>query len=98
MYTSLKHKTFMKTIAQIFLLLLLALFTTIGTALLIGTAHAADVTAGGGSHYLMQWSTRTAVWLNLGGYGSKDSCERAADALNQRSPVREFFVCTKINY
>lgn len=99
MYLTLKSRILMKFIAQVILLLLIAFFTIIGTALLIaGTAHAADVTANGSAHYLMQKVTDKPAWENLGAYSSKESCERAANALTQRTTGSITFVCTKINY
>lgn len=88
MYTSLKQKTFMKTIAQIFLLLLLALFTTIGTALLIGTAHAAEVREGS-----ILYIKQNGKWEMMGVYNDKRACEHAA--IIELDLVRSQFRCTR---
>lgn len=88
MYTSLKQKTFMKTIAQIFLLLLLALFTTIGTALLIGTAHAAEVREGS-----ILYIKQNGKWEMMGLYNDKRACEHAA--IIELDLVRSQFRCTR---
>lgn len=88
MYTSLKQKTFMKTIAQIFLLLLLALFTTIGTALLIGTAHAAEVREGS-----ILYIKQNGKWEMMGVYNDRRACEHAA--IIELDLVRSQFRCTR---
>ena len=80
MYITLKIKTFMKFTAQIFLLLLLAFFTLIGTALLIGTAHAGERDNQSTSYYLMvrEEGFKQYTWENKGMFNSKRGCENAA--------------------
>lgn len=88
MYTSLKTKTLMKFISQVLLLLLLAFFTIIGTALLIGTAHAAEVREGS-----ILYIKQNGKWEMMGLYNDKRACEHAA--IIELDLVRSQFKCTK---
>lgn len=89
MYLTLKSRTLMKFIAQVILLLLIAFFTIIGTALLIaGTAHAAEV-QNGSILYIKQ----NGKWEMMGLYNDRRACEHAA--IIELDLVRSQFKCTK---
>lgn len=78
----------MKFISQVFLLLLLAFFTIVCTAFLIGTAHAAEV-QNGSILYIKQ----NGKWEMMGLYNDKRACEHAA--IIELDLVRSQFKCTK---